>query len=583
MGILKFQLVNTIKSGNMFGELGIIYSRQRAATCIAMEDIELGYMNKEDFFLAFDSIQKYEERCKVNFIEDYVITDKNLKYLSPKFGIMFKKKNVLRGSVIFRQGQVPNIVIFIIKGQIGLRYSWKILDKKNEFPLQFSQKVKKSETFVLLCRGESIGEEALFKDRRLTYDVISDTECDFYYIEIDKLRNLCTSNKFIKDIMEEKVNNKIQMIQRRMEPYFKFMMNGDSGIPTNMLQTSKEKIKQEKAIEKNLPEINSLFKKTARVTIKPRPPELVQLVLDDHNGNSPDSINFCAAQFSNKKKQMNYRNFDDGILLKKANIYRPISGKGPKAQLLDDDSSAYFGVKNKKKKPVTPKTLKRLKKKGVDSFDIKNYTKQHQNLMKRLIIPLKNSLKKTKNRINFYSKKKKPSSRKTYDPTPAKSLNFTMSPIKKKASFEDTRVKSQAHNFNFNPALSYMVFSNTPKRPNRSKRRSHSDHIRPSMSRETFDFKPKRCEATKRFQKLREFNKNMVKSHSFYAKNQRKKDLEIGVTFEHFLSEMKKGRVVLKARKNIRRKKGGSVVRSNYGSIKRKKKKSFNITFEPFG
>lgn len=76
----------------MFGELGIIYNRQRAATCIALEEIELGYMGRDDFDLAFDAIQKYEERCKVNYIEDYIITDKNLKYLSPKFGIMFKKK-----------------------------------------------------------------------------------------------------------------------------------------------------------------------------------------------------------------------------------------------------------------------------------------------------------------------------------------------------------------------------------------------------------------------------------------------------------------------------------------------------------
>lgn len=58
----------------MFGELGIIYNRQRAAACIAMGEIELGVMNKADFNKAFGTFQKLEERKKRDFIEKYIIT-----------------------------------------------------------------------------------------------------------------------------------------------------------------------------------------------------------------------------------------------------------------------------------------------------------------------------------------------------------------------------------------------------------------------------------------------------------------------------------------------------------------------------
>lgn len=56
MGLMQYDMVNIIESGNMFGELGIIYNRQRAATCMALDDIELGVMGKKDFNKCFSKI-----------------------------------------------------------------------------------------------------------------------------------------------------------------------------------------------------------------------------------------------------------------------------------------------------------------------------------------------------------------------------------------------------------------------------------------------------------------------------------------------------------------------------------------------
>jgi CRP-like cAMP-binding protein len=99
---MQYEMVNVIETGFMFGELGLIYNRPRAATCIAITDIELGVMGKTDFNLCFAPLQKLEEKIKTSFICKYVLTDPSLAYLSAKFGTMFVKKKLLRGNIMFK-------------------------------------------------------------------------------------------------------------------------------------------------------------------------------------------------------------------------------------------------------------------------------------------------------------------------------------------------------------------------------------------------------------------------------------------------------------------------------------------------
>jgi len=40
---------------------------------------------------------------------------------------------------------------------------------------------------VILDVGEMIGDEALFKETALPYNVITDSECNFYVLDIPKL------------------------------------------------------------------------------------------------------------------------------------------------------------------------------------------------------------------------------------------------------------------------------------------------------------------------------------------------------------------------------------------------------------
>ena len=78
---------------------------------------------------------------------------------------------------------------------------------------------KKTETFVVLGAGEMIGEESLFKETALPYNVITETECNFYVLDIPKLQSLCLENKFIKEMMTKRVDIKKDVIRRRMQPF----------------------------------------------------------------------------------------------------------------------------------------------------------------------------------------------------------------------------------------------------------------------------------------------------------------------------------------------------------------------------
>ena len=82
----------------MLGELGLIYRRPRAATCLALTELDLAIMDRAHFQKSFDKIQKYSEHLKRCFFEDYVIKEKEIKFLAPKFGIMFERKNIQAGT-----------------------------------------------------------------------------------------------------------------------------------------------------------------------------------------------------------------------------------------------------------------------------------------------------------------------------------------------------------------------------------------------------------------------------------------------------------------------------------------------------
>ena len=61
MDLLDYNLITYIGKGMMFGELGIIYNRLRCATVVAMEDVEVAVMERDDYDESLRDIMTYEE------------------------------------------------------------------------------------------------------------------------------------------------------------------------------------------------------------------------------------------------------------------------------------------------------------------------------------------------------------------------------------------------------------------------------------------------------------------------------------------------------------------------------------------
>ena len=402
-------MVNIIESGSMFGELGIIYHRQRAASCIALTEIEVGYMGKDDFFEAFGTIQKDEERAMTNYIEDHIIIVNDLKYLAPKFGIMFKKKHMRRGNTLFKKGDTPNIIYFVYSGQVALRYSWNVVFKnKRHLPLHFNKSSKRSETFVILCKGEMIGEEALFKPERLDYDVVTDTQCNFFYLEVDKLRSLCSTNKHIRDLMFDKVSKKREMIQRRMKPYLPLIRNGGMQMlgekdfkrprsshrmkktPTHgYVQDDYETPDSDPEPEDldYLPKIEEVYTISKEQKTINRSPESIRKILAKRK--SPIANQMLIRNLEQKRALKMKKNIDQQKhdLEKEKERGRQME-KEFKKSLLDDDSNKQFGIKLTRRRAMTPKEKKVHFKKNGYNIEGDKSIKNQENVIKKLRKPL---------------------------------------------------------------------------------------------------------------------------------------------------------------------------------------------------
>ena len=119
-GHLGYKLVNTIDEGSMFGDLGLIFDRQRVATVIALSNIEVAKMEKEDFKKSFGKAHEIEQVRKLRLFLNHVIKDKEFKHLASNLMIMFRRQHYKKGELICKEGEVGDYLMVIYEGEIAL-------------------------------------------------------------------------------------------------------------------------------------------------------------------------------------------------------------------------------------------------------------------------------------------------------------------------------------------------------------------------------------------------------------------------------------------------------------------------------
>lgn len=248
-------MVNEIIPGNMFGELGLIYDRLRAATCIALTDVEVALMDKVDYKRSLENYQKISQKVKCKYFEKFIIKEEHLKFLAVKLSIMFDRKCIQRGQSLFQEGNPSDLIYFIFSGEVALCKSW-VYDIPSKFNHNHQKvnKVRTTEELVLLRKGESIGEEGFSSLKHIyQYKPICRTETVFYCIQKIKLWSLLeedpefyetlSTRKKAKEQMLNSIDLKLQRIQRKQNK---------KNIICSKIATSKLLDKKQKAQLKNL-------------------------------------------------------------------------------------------------------------------------------------------------------------------------------------------------------------------------------------------------------------------------------------------------------------------------------------------
>ena len=192
---MKIKMVNVVHSGNMLGQLGLLYNRLRAATCIGITPLEVGYMGKEDFDRCFSSIQIMAEKTKTSFFEKYILRDEKLNFLSKKLGIMFNKKKYPCGEVFQYQKKLITTFYIIFSGSVVLS---RLVRQQEEMlpgmPIRRDKDIFHYREILAGKRGFLVGEDGLMDHKLSSYMCKATSNVEVYEISLKKLRDVCKEN-----------------------------------------------------------------------------------------------------------------------------------------------------------------------------------------------------------------------------------------------------------------------------------------------------------------------------------------------------------------------------------------------------
>lgn len=149
-GVFKYNLASQLKTGDAFGELGIIRKKKRAATIVCLENTHLAVLMKKDY----ETILLEEQTIKFKKLVDFFNKTLFKKCSNDRMtfiAYMYKKRKYIKDQWIFREEEEPNECFIVKKGDIELS---KTLKQKN-----------KRGKVAILSENQFFGEEDILKKR----------------------------------------------------------------------------------------------------------------------------------------------------------------------------------------------------------------------------------------------------------------------------------------------------------------------------------------------------------------------------------------------------------------------------------
>jgi len=195
------------------GELGLIYNRQRIATCIPLEYTQVAAIKKNHFNDCFADIVKTEESTKNNFIQRYILNSSDTSDYLGRFGIMFKRVVHSKGDILVEEKIPAKNIWLIFSGEISLKKSW-VSSAPSDNILKKSHSEKYWHQLCVLGKGEIIGDDQIFEDNHIfDYRAEVKSECVLYVLEINKVRENLNSNPLLRNQFITKIQRKLRFLK----------------------------------------------------------------------------------------------------------------------------------------------------------------------------------------------------------------------------------------------------------------------------------------------------------------------------------------------------------------------------------
>lgn len=116
-GVFIYNCVGNIGKGRIFGELGLLMKKPRAATIIVKESAQFGTLSKIDYEEILMKTEVEKMYRKIQLFRTYLPQRIGTDTIS-KFAYLFQKQKFLLNQAIYQQGDPASYIYFIKSGQI---------------------------------------------------------------------------------------------------------------------------------------------------------------------------------------------------------------------------------------------------------------------------------------------------------------------------------------------------------------------------------------------------------------------------------------------------------------------------------
>jgi len=306
--------VNTIKEGNIFGELALNNkNKKRTATIIAKKECYFAVLSKKvyDSYIKVAQI-KSRIRKVLFFTEGPIFKDITPAIFLNEFFFRIKRLECHKGKILFNRGNIRNKAFFIVKGEFEIsakltlneigemieklggicdnkkeKYLCNLYDEFNNYYFNKQMNIK----FFVLKKNEIIGLDDMVLDNTHMFDCkcISADESEIYEYEYKKFEEALRDNETVN-------KNNVNFVNMRR----KLLIENLFEQRNSLVELEYKKLKMEEEMKKKLSHID-LTKKI----------NILNTLMKKVEYNDNDKTNTISLLEKYKKKKMKKSHLDD--------------------------------------------------------------------------------------------------------------------------------------------------------------------------------------------------------------------------------------------------------------------------------